>query len=52
VVVHFSAEENVKTKIDLHHLGWLEGEDWQRVYDYFDKTLDQVLNGLVKSCES
>lgn len=52
VVVNFYPGENGKTKIELHHLGWHEGEQWQAVYDYFDKAWGQVFNGLVKSCEA
>jgi uncharacterized protein YndB with AHSA1/START domain len=52
VIVSFYDQENGKTKVDLQHHGWHEGEQWQEVYDYFDKAWEQVLNRLVKSCEA
>lgn len=50
VVITFYAEKDTTTKLDLQHLGWHEGEDWQAVYDYFEKAWDQVLDNFVKSC--
>ena len=43
-------EDGSATKITLTHLGWLEGEDWNAVYDYFVNAWDMVMDNLVKSC--
>lgn len=50
VVVHFKELSSGQTEIELHHLGWLEGEDWQQVYQYFDKAWGYVLNWFEDSC--
>lgn len=49
-VLQFTSE-NDKTVIDFQHIGWLEGEDWNAVFDYFDKAWDRVFDGLITSCE-
>jgi len=49
VVVEMIAVGNV-TEVTLTHLGWLEGEDWNAVYDYFVNAWDMVMDNLVKSC--
>lgn len=50
VVVEFENVSINQTKIILTHLGWLNGEQWDAVFNYFDKAWDFVLNGLEKSC--
>ena len=49
VVVEMMGDGSV-TEVTLTHLGWLEGEDWNAVYDYFAKAWDMVMDDLVKSC--
>lgn len=39
-----------QTMINLTHLGWLEGEEWEIVYAYFEEAWGLVLNWLVDSC--
>lgn len=51
VVVEFNAVSESQTQVKLTHLGWLNGEQWDAVYDYFDKAWESVLNQLEKSCE-
>jgi len=50
VVVNFRIMPNSRTEVELVHLGWPEGEDWDKVYDYFDKAWEFVLNSLDESC--
>lgn len=51
VVVHFNAIDSKKTEVILHHIGWPENEEWNKVYDYFNSAWETVLNWLEKSCE-
>jgi len=37
-------------ELELVHLGWLDGEEWDKVYDYFDKAWQSVLDSLEESC--
>jgi uncharacterized protein YndB with AHSA1/START domain/predicted enzyme related to lactoylglutathione lyase len=48
VVVEFTSINNSQTEILLTHTGWVENEEWNKVFDYFDKAWDVVLNGLSK----
>jgi uncharacterized protein YndB with AHSA1/START domain/predicted enzyme related to lactoylglutathione lyase len=48
VVVEFKYLAQERTEITVTHLGWPESEEWNAVYDYFDKAWDVVLNGLSK----
>lgn len=50
VVVNFRIMPDSRTEVELVHLGWPEGEDWDKVYDYFDKVWEFVLNSLDESC--
>jgi predicted enzyme related to lactoylglutathione lyase len=50
VVVNFRIMPDSRTEVELVHLGWPEGEDWDKVYDYFDKAWEFVLNSLDESC--
>lgn len=50
VVVEFSPLNNNRTEVRLSHLGWLYGEQWDAVYDYFDSAWDTVLQWLDQSC--
>ena len=51
VVVTFDSVEENKTKVGLHHMGWLNGEQWDEVYNYFNSAWTTVLDWLEKSCE-
>ncbi len=48
VILQFQELESGKVKVILSQLGWGKGEDWGRLYDYFDKAWDYVLNNLKK----
>ncbi len=46
-------EDNVDgTQLNLYHLGWPEGEEWDKVYAYFDKAWEMVLQWLKKSLQT
>ncbi len=46
VVLFVSEDEPGGTRVDLHHMGWGEGEKWDQVYDYFDTAWEFVLTAL------
>ena len=46
VVVLFLPIAENQTKIKLSHIGWPEGDDWELVYNYFDKAWNMVLEGM------
>jgi len=46
VVVNFQAINESSTQITLKHLGWLHGQDWDYVYDYFETAWEMVLSNL------
>ncbi|MGD9707766.1 MAG: SRPBCC domain-containing protein [Candidatus Delongbacteria bacterium] len=50
VVVNFRIMPNSSTEVEIVHLGWPEGGEWDKVYDYFDKAWEFVLNSLEESC--
>ncbi len=49
VVVKLEPVNANRTKVTISHLGWLDGGDWNKVYDYFDKAWVAVLDWLEKS---
>lgn len=51
VVVNLTPLKDNQTKVRINHLGWPQGEDWNQVYEYFDKAWDLVLDELEKSCQ-
>ncbi len=48
VVLHFREIEPGKTSVELAHLGWGEGEEWDKLFEYFDRAWDTVLANLRK----
>jgi uncharacterized protein YndB with AHSA1/START domain len=46
VVVQLRALGTDRTEVTLTHLGWKEGEEWQRAFDYFTGAWDVVLGRL------
>ena len=52
VVLQFEQLPDNNVKVTLNHHGWGEGEDWQAVYDYFDKAWGSVMSNFEKSFES
>ncbi len=49
VVLQFKYIDETKTLVCLSHLGWLKGEEWDKVYAYFDRAWEQVLHNLQQS---
>jgi len=46
VVISFDSLSSQKTKVSLSHIGWKEGEEWNKVYDYFNNAWNTVLARL------
>lgn len=46
VVVQFNPVSKDQTKVRLTHLGWREGEEWEKVFQYFMRAWDIVLGRL------
>ncbi len=52
VVVEYKAIDDNNTEVKISHLGWLPGDKWDSVYNYFDSAWVTVLDWLETSCES
>ncbi len=52
VVVNFKPVDENHTELTIKHLGWLSGEEWDKVYYYFDSAWVTVLNWLEESCKN
>jgi uncharacterized protein YndB with AHSA1/START domain len=52
VVLNFKALSDKQTELTLHHLGFLDGEAWNKTYVYFDKAWDMVFGFLEKAIKS
>ncbi len=48
VILQFEEIEPGKVKVKFSQYGWGKGEDWDRLYDYFNKAWSYVLNNLKK----
>ncbi len=46
VVVEFEELDGGKVKVRLTHLGWGQGDDWNKLYDYFGKAWGGFLSAL------
>ena len=46
VVLQFYAIARDQTKVRVTHLGWREGEEWEKVFQYFMRAWDVVLGRL------
>ncbi|MCX6656974.1 MAG: hypothetical protein NTY03_17925 [Candidatus Bathyarchaeota archaeon] len=46
VIVQFSARGQKQVQVRLTHLGWREGEEWEKVFQYFQSAWDIVLGRL------
>lgn len=46
VVVTFEPLETGQVKVSLTHLGWKEGEEWEKAFQYFTRAWDVVLERL------
>jgi uncharacterized protein YndB with AHSA1/START domain len=48
VIVRFRPAGDGETQVTMTHLGWGDGGEWDKAYDYFDKAWDTVLGNLQK----
>lgn len=48
VVLRFEPVGETQTRVTLHHIGWGEGGEWDKAYDYFGKAWPNVLANLQK----
>ena len=46
VVLEFQELDGGKVNVRLTHLGWGQGDDWNKLYDYFDRAWGGVLGAL------
>lgn len=51
VVLEFNAMDDARTKITLSQIGWGKGEEWGKLYDYFDRAWGYVLENCRKRFE-
>jgi uncharacterized protein YndB with AHSA1/START domain len=49
VVVTFEALDEARVAVELHHLGWKQGEQWDQAFAYFERAWDVVL-GRFERC--
>ena len=48
VIVRFISRGDALTDVTLHHVGWGEGGEWDKAFDYFSKSWPNVLKNLQK----
>ena len=48
VILRFEPAGENQTIVSLHHVGWGEGGEWDKAYDYFSKAWPNVLASLQK----
>lgn len=48
VVLRFEPVGDSQTRVTLHHIGWGEGGEWDKAYDYFGQAWPNVLASLQK----
>ncbi|HEY5893108.1 MAG TPA: SRPBCC domain-containing protein [Chthoniobacterales bacterium] len=46
VIVRLAREGDDTTRVTLHHVGWGEGGEWDKAYEYFSKAWPNVLKSL------
>lgn len=51
VLVEFNKIDDCNVEVVLTHVGWLEGEDWDAVYEYFSRAWETVMSWLETSLE-
>ncbi len=49
VVLFFDVVNPRQTKVTLSHLGWGSGEEWDKLYDYFDNAWGRVLTNFAEA---
>ncbi len=51
VIVRFISRGDQLTDVTLHHIGWGEGGEWDKAYDYFAKAWPNVMKNLKRRFE-
>jgi uncharacterized protein YndB with AHSA1/START domain len=51
VILQFKEIAENQVKVSLSHIGWGSGEDWDKLYDYFDSAWSYVLGNFQKRFE-
>jgi uncharacterized protein YndB with AHSA1/START domain len=46
VIVRFKPVGDAETLVTMSHVGWGDGGEWDKAFDYFDKAWDTVLGNL------
>ncbi len=52
VIVRFISRGDALTDVTMHHVGWGEGGEWDKAFDYFSKAWPNVLKNLQKRFDS
>jgi len=52
VVLEFEPAGTDSVVVTLSHIGWGRGEEWNKLYDYFDKAWSYVLANFKQRCET
>ena len=52
VIVRFISRGDALTDVTIHHVGWGEGGEWDKAFDYFSKSWPNVLKNLQKRFDS
>ncbi len=52
VVINFEQVGSDSVKVRFHHLGWGAADEWNAIYDYFDRAWGYVLGNFKKRFES
>jgi uncharacterized protein YndB with AHSA1/START domain len=52
VIVRMKPLSDTETDVTLHHVGWGEGGEWDKTYEYFSKAWPGVLGSLNKRFET
>ncbi|MBI3716256.1 MAG: SRPBCC domain-containing protein [Betaproteobacteria bacterium] len=52
VILRFVSRGDQLTEVTLHHIGWGEGGEWDKAFDYFSKAWPNVLKNLQKRFDS
>ena len=52
VIVRFEPVSDKSTRVTLHHVGWGDGGEWDKAYNYFDRAWGFVLGNLKTRFES
>lgn len=51
VVVQLTKKDESTTMVEIDHLGWKDGKEWDAVFDYFHKAWEIVLQWLETSID-